>query len=189
MAWLFAVCEHAEYPTVAGPCHPCILYSKRSAVDGQCVQRKWTNACQSSVAKVLLPYEQHWVTCLQSLRTHKYTPPCSEKMPAGLACCAKKSFISNEKLRLKYTRFEFNLNSYKTDFQQGSRIGGGETPNIAYTSINVTEVPFLVMQVPGNKLLCWWLLWVILQVQKHNNKHVLLLLFMALEDITINLAG
>jgi hypothetical protein len=53
----------------------------------------------------------------------------------------------------------------------------------------VTEVPFLVMQVPGNKLLCWWLLWVILQVQKHNNKHVLLLLFMALEDITINLAG
>jgi hypothetical protein len=79
-------------------------------------------------------------------------------MPAGLACCAKKSFISNEKLRLKYTRFEFNLNSYKTDFQQGSRIGGGETPNIAYTSINVTEVPFLVMQVPGNKLLCWWLL-------------------------------
>ncbi len=66
---------------------------------------------------------------------------------------------------------------------------GGGTPNIAYTSINVTEVPFLVMQVPGNKLLCWWLLWVILQVQKHNNKHVLLLLFMALEDITINSAG
>jgi len=124
MAWLFAVCEHAEYPTIAGPCHPCILFSKRSAVNGQYVQRKWTNACQSSVAKVLLPYEQHWVTCLQSLRTHKYTPPCSEKMPAGLACCTKKSFISNEKLRLKYTRFEFNLNSYKTDFQQGSRRGG-----------------------------------------------------------------
>jgi hypothetical protein len=46
-------------------------------------------------------------------------------MPAGLACCTKISFISNEKLQLKYTRFEFNLNSYKTDFQQGSRKGRG----------------------------------------------------------------
>jgi hypothetical protein len=52
-------------------------------------------------------------------------------MPAGLACCTtttkkkeKKSFISNAKLRLKYIRFELNLNRYKTDFQQGSRGGG-----------------------------------------------------------------
>jgi hypothetical protein len=66
----------------------------------------------------LLPYEENRVTRLQSLVTDKYTPPSSEKMPAGLA------------------------------------------------SINVTEVPFLIMKVPGYKLLCWWLLQVILEVPR-----------------------
>ncbi len=38
-----------------------------------------------------LPYEQNRVTRLQSLVIDKYTPPSSEKMPAGFACSTQES--------------------------------------------------------------------------------------------------
>lgn len=92
---------------------------------------------------------------MQSLGADEHTPPSCEKMPARLACTNGKSKA--------YDSFSFLVKD-KHDCNKIS-IRSHAPRNFIITSVNMAEVPILIVKIPSNKLLGWWSLCKVLQTR------------------------
>lgn len=104
-----------------------------------------------------LPYKQNRITRLQSLSTYKHTPPSCEKVSAWLPWTRRWIIVI---INLVWLVQEFT--GFSSMIISVGILSDTPTRTEHLTSINMAEVPFLVMKITSNELLGWGLLCVIL---------------------------